>query len=65
MAGKCRDGVDLPDHGPCPECGANDWENCRGKHFNEMMRITAEKEAERAAKREPPLERYRDRRTNP
>ena len=37
MAEQCRDGVGLPDRGPCPVCGATADMQCRGRNYAEMM----------------------------
>jgi hypothetical protein len=39
MSGKCRDGVDLPDFGPCLVCGAAEWEQCRGRAYATYMKL--------------------------
>lgn len=38
MAGKCTDGVELPDYGACPVCGAQDWEQCRTQAYAAYMK---------------------------
>ena len=44
--GKCRDGVDLPDYGPCPICGATADQTCRGRAYGEMMAKKAAQDEE-------------------
>lgn len=51
MAGQCRDGVPLPDYGPCPECGAEPHQVCRTKAWGQAMRMQAGAEKEARARR--------------
>jgi hypothetical protein len=69
MAGKCNDGVELPDHGPCPFCGAMADQQCRGRSYAEMMaRAHALADARQREKEEKALqerfERQPDKRTS-
>lgn len=59
--GKCKDGVDLPGWGACPECGATPEDECRGRgHLKRMAEVQERLNA--PFKDEPSKEPYKDRR---
>jgi hypothetical protein len=50
MAGKCVEGVELPDRAPCPVCGAYEFQPC-GQRRKRLARERASKIADRAQAR--------------
>jgi len=47
MAGKCIEGVELPDKAPCPVCGAYEFQPC-GQRAKRLAAENAKKIADRA-----------------
>lgn len=67
MSGVCKDGVPLPDFGPCPECGAHPDQQCRTRAFAEYRRLAEKRAAEAqgkvgAAELDAMLDRWSDKR---
>ncbi len=50
MAGKCIEGIEIPDKAPCPVCGAYEFQPC-GLQIRRRASERAKKIADRAEKR--------------